>query len=107
MSNKFMDGDRKFNLYLVSVNCNCGSETDVVRLSSSLGNWLILLNDSGYSFVNECTIRIKESNVLLNIINKTADWIAAFNTTNLFTIHVTSNNSDIFTALKSHPMTGT
>ena len=52
----------------------------------------ILLNENGYCYVNECTIRIKESNVLLNIINETADWIAATNTTILFTIHATSNN---------------
>ena len=81
-----------YNLYLVSVKGDCGSETDAIWSSSSLGNGSISLNESGYCFVNECTIRIKESNVLLNIINKTADWIAATNTTNLFT----SNNSDIY-----------
>ena len=39
-----------------------------------------------YCFVNECTIRIRELRVLLNIINNTGDWIIATNTTNLFTI---------------------
>ena len=38
-------------------------------------NW-ISLNDSEYCFVNECTIRSKESNVSLSIINKTTDWMA-------------------------------
>ena len=39
-----------------------------------------------YCFVNECMIRIKESHVLLNIINNTGDWIIATNLTNLFVI---------------------
>ena len=41
--------------------------------------------ESQYCFVNESTIRVKESDVLLNIINKTEDWITASNTTHLFT----------------------
>ena len=77
---------------LVSVKGDCGDETDAVWSRSSLGNWSISLNESGYCYVNECTIRIKESNVLLNIINKTADWIAATDSTDLFTIPVTSNS---------------
>ena len=48
-------------------------------------NW-ISLNDTGYCFVNECTIRLKESNVLLSNINKTTDWITATNATDLFTL---------------------
>ena len=75
---------------------DCGGETDVVWSNSSMGNGSISLNESGYCFVNDCTIRIKESNVLLNIINKTSDWIAATNSTNLFTIPVTSNDSVIY-----------
>ena len=78
---------------LVSVKGDCGGETDAVWSNRSLGNGSISLNESGYCFVNECTIRIKESNVLLNIINKTADWMAATNTTNLFTIDVTIDSS--------------
>ena len=83
---------------LVSVKGDCVGETDAVSLrsSSSSGNWSISLNESGYCLVNECTIRIKESNVLLNIINKTSDWIAATDSTYLFTIPVTSNDSDIY-----------
>ena len=75
---------------LVSVKEDCGSETEALWSSSSLRNESISLNESEYCFLNECTIRIKESNVLLNIINETADWIAATNSTNLFTIPVTS-----------------
>ena len=41
-----------------------------------------------YCFMNKCTIRIEESNVLLNIINNTGDWIIATNTTNQFMIFV-------------------
>ena len=39
-----------------------------------------------YCFVNECTIRIKESNVLLNVINNTGDWVIATNITNMFAV---------------------
>ena len=42
------------------------------------------ITKSQYCFVNECTIRINDSNVLLNIINNTGDWIMATNTTNVF-----------------------
>ena len=86
-----------YNFCLIFVKGDCGGETDAVWSSSSLGNWSISLNESDYCFVNECTIRIKESNVLLNIINKTADWIAATNTTNLFTIPVTSSHNNSVT----------
>ena len=84
-----------YNFCLVSVKGDCGGETDSVWLSSSFENGSISLNKSEYCLLNECTIRIKESNVLLNIINETADWIAATNSTNLFTIPVTSNDSVI------------
>ena len=82
---------------LVSVKGDCGSETEALWSSSSLGNESISLNESEYCFVNECTIRIKKSNVLLNIIDKTADWIAATSSTNLFTIPVTSNHNNSIT----------
>ena len=45
----------------------------------------VLLDQDQYCIVDECTIRINDSNVLLNIINNTGDWIMATNTTNLFT----------------------
>ena len=45
----------------------------------------VMLPLESYCFVNEHTIRIKESNVLLNVINNTGDWIIATNTTNMFT----------------------
>ena len=44
----------------------------------------VILPLESYCFVNECTIRIKESNVLLNVINNIGDWIIATNTTNTF-----------------------
>ena len=66
----------------ISVRGECSSE-----IAASLYNENpISLNDTGYCFVNECTIRLKESNVLLSIINKTTDWITATNTTDLFTL---------------------
>ena len=67
----------------------------MVWSSSSFRNQSISLNGSDYCFVNECTIRIKESNVLLNIINKTTDWIAATDSTDLFiTAPVTSSHNN-------------
>ena len=68
----------------------CGNET--ATWSRNNEDW-ISLNETGYCFVNECTIRIKESNVLLNIINKTTNWIVAINATNLFTVPATSSDS--------------
>ena len=50
-----------------------------------------------YCFVNEHTIRIKESNVLLNVINNTGDWIIATNTTNMFTVCINGSNSNCST----------
>ena len=49
-------------------------------------NWISLNDSESYCFVNDCTIRLKESNVLLSIINKTTDWITATNSTDLFTL---------------------
>ena len=61
----------------------CSSEIAAELLQHE--NW-ISLNDNEYCFVNDCTIRLKESNVLLSIINKTTDWITATNSTDLFTL---------------------
>ena len=84
-----------YKFCLVLVKGDCGGDTDVVWLSSNFRNQSISLNGSGYCFVNECTIRIKESNVLLNIINKTADWILATDSTDrLFTVPVTSSHNN-------------
>ena len=89
-----------YNSCFIFVNGECGSET-ATWSNNALGEWsMLLLNESSCCFVNECTIRIKESNVLLNIINKTADWIAATNSTNLFTIPVTSNNFIAYCSLE-------
>ena len=79
---------------LVLVKGDCGGETDVVCSNSSFRNQSISINGSGYCFVNESTIKIKESNVILNIINKTADWITATDSTNLFTVPVTSSHNN-------------
>ena len=84
-----------YNFCLVFVEGDCGGKTEVVWSSSSFRNQTISLNESGYCFLNECTIRIKESNVLLNIINKTEDWIAATDSTNLFTVPATSSNNSV------------
>ena len=83
-----------YKFCLVLAKGDCGGETDVVWLSSNFRNQSISLNGSGYCFVNECTIRIKESNVLLNIINKTTDWIVATDSTDLFTVPVTSSHNN-------------
>ena len=76
-----------------SVRGECGSEMATWSNNDS-GEWPIsILNDTSSCLENECTIRIMESNVLLNIINITDDWIVATNDTNLFTVPVTNNDS--------------
>ena len=52
----------------------------------------VILPLESYCFVNEHTIRIEESNVLLNVINNTGDWIIATNTANMFTAFINSSN---------------
>ena len=70
-------------LCFISVRGECSSEIAPASLNNENP---ISLNDTGYCFVNECTIRLKESNVLLSIINKTTDWMTATNATDLFTL---------------------
>ena len=78
-------------MYIISM-AKCSSE--VAAWQSNNEDFSISLNDTEYCFVNECTIRIKESNVLLNIINKTTNWIVAIsNATNLFTVPATASDS--------------
>ena len=71
---------------------------------------VIKLQES-YCFVNECTIRIKTSNVVLNVVNSTEDWLLASNATNLFTTGVNSNmdscSDDIDTRTNSYQPIGT
>ena len=64
----------------------CGSSMDDDKMYDELVTIM-----EPYCFVNECMIRIRESNVLLNIINNTGDCIIATNLTNLFVIF--ANNS--------------
>ena len=69
----------------------CISETATRWNDNLVETWSIsILNDTEYCYEDECTIRIMESNVLLNIINRTSDWIVATNDTNLFSV---PNNS--------------
>ena len=71
----------------ISVQDEHECSTERAELLQHEPNWISRLNNSEYCFVNECTIRLKESNVLLSIIsNKTTDWITATNSTNLFTL---------------------
>ena len=66
----------------------CGSFVPDDQLYADYNDSVMIPLES-YCFVNECTIRIEESNVLLNVINNTGDWIIATNTTNcLFMIFV-------------------
>ena len=46
-----------------------------------------------HCFVNECMIRVKGFNELLEVINETEGWTTATNTTNLFTVFVGSGGS--------------
>ena len=64
-----------------------------IECSSSLmedsdGHGPVIKLQESYCFVNECTIRIETSNVLLNIVNNTEGWLLATNATNLFTTFV-------------------
>ena len=82
----------------------CGSFVPDDQLHANYNDSMMIPLES-CCFVNECTIRIEESNVLLNVINNTGDWIIATNTTNLFMIFVNdsistcSSNSDHVTNL--------
>ena len=71
------------------------ASSSCIECSSSMDNDKIYYyNDSvvlppeSYCLVNECTIRINESNVSLNIINNTGEWITATNTSNMFTAFI-------------------
>ena len=90
-------------LCFISVRGECGNETEEWSNDDIEDLPISVSTHTGYCFVNECTIRIKESNVLLSIINKTADWITATNTANLFTVPVISNNSITCCSLEDSP----
>jgi len=51
----------------------------------------VMIARSQYCFVNNCTIKVKQSNMLLSIFNNTGDYIMATNTSNLFII--SANNT--------------
>ena len=71
----------------------CGTSMDDDKLSYYNDSVIIPLES--YCFVNECTIRIEESIVLLNVINNTGDWVIATNATSLFMIFVNDSiNND-------------
>ena len=63
----------------VSVGGACSVSNDELNYSVTVS-----LSEGHYCFVNECTIRINDSNLLLIIINSTGDLIMATNTINLF-----------------------
>ena len=95
----------KYNSCFSSVKGDCTGGETAVWSNNDLEEWPILLqNDTEYCYENECTIRIMESNVLLNIINITEDWIVATNDTNLFTVPVTNNNSVNHCSLEDDPI---
>jgi len=68
---------------VLGVGENCSYSSLILQFDS---NDNIEVTESQYCIVDECTIRINDSNVILNIINNTADWIMATNTTNLFIV---------------------
>ena len=73
-------------LLAVLVDGKCGSDFPNKNTS-----W-ISLNET-YCLLNNCTIRIKESSILLNIVNNTGEWIIVANETNLFTISTHNDTS--------------
>ena len=90
------------NMCWLSKGDECGNNATNSRSTATQSNskdW-ILLNNTGYCFVNECTIRIMEYNVLLNIVNKTTNRIIAINATDyLFTVPA-ANDSDFYCSLE-------
>ena len=82
----------------------CGSEVtmwhgnEIAREESKS-----IFNETDYCFVDEYTIRMEGSNALLNITNKSSDCITATNSTNLFTIPITGNNSINYCSLEDDP----
>lgn len=58
---------------------NCGSDFPYNKTN------LISLNET-YCYVNNCTVKLKESNLLLNITNETGEGLVVANTTNLFMV---------------------
>ena len=70
----------------------CGSLMDDDKLNYYNNSAMIPLES--YCFVNESTIRIEESTVLLNVINSTGEWVIATDTTNLFIIFVNDSIND-------------
>ena len=89
-----------------SLCAECGSLMD-----NRYGHGPVIKLQESYCFVNECTIRIKISNVVLNVVNNTEDWLLASNATNLFTTTVGSNmdncSHDIDTRTDSYQPIGT
>ena len=70
----------------------CGSLMDDDKLNYYNNSVMIPLES--YCFVNESTIRIEESTVLLNVINSTGEWVIATDTVNLFMIFVNDSIND-------------
>ena len=68
----------------------CGSLIDD-NINEVNDNDSVTIPLESYCIVNECAIRIKESNVLLNVIYNTGGWIIATNTTSLFIAAVNSS----------------
>ena len=78
----------------------CGPSMDDGKLYDYNDSVMIPLGS--YCFVNECTIRIEELNVLLNVINNTGDWIIATNATHLFTTFVNDSSNTCSSADTDH-----
>ena len=90
-------------IYIVVIIAPSSSLCNECSDSSMDGNLNTYNNDSdsvsvavviaeSYCFMNECTIILEKSNVLLNIINNTGDRILAANSTTLFTVIVTNGS---------------
>ena len=89
-----------YNSVFTSVRGECSSDTATWSNNDPRERPISILNNTSSCLVNECTIRITESNVLLNIINITDDLIVATNNTNLFTVSVTNNDSITYCLLE-------
>ena len=80
--------------------CNSLTDDDVKYYS----NRSVIIPPDSYCFVNECMIKITESDALFIVINNTGGWITATNMTNLFTTFVngSTNNCSADTGANSY-----
>ena len=85
----------------LAIGFECNSSMDDDRYYYDQPQAMKIYQQDYYCFVNESTIRIKESNVLLCVVNNTDDGLMATNTTHLFSF--SSHNMSYCSSDTSNP----